>query len=81
MKKPVFTGSGVALVTPFTRDGIDFKKMAELCEFHIRHQTDAIVVAGGLDISLNIDGYTAENRNNLLSGRAATSNVPHRLLM
>mgnify|MGYP001305108087 CR=1 FL=1 len=46
MKKPVFTGSGVALVTPFTRDGIDFKKLAELCEFHIEHQTDSIVVAG-----------------------------------
>lgn len=46
MKKPVFTGSGVALVTPFTRDGIDYKKLAALCEFHIEHQTDAIVVAG-----------------------------------
>lgn len=46
MKKPVFEGSGVAIVTPFTDNGIDFAKLSELCEFHIREKTDAIVVAG-----------------------------------
>lgn len=46
MKKPVFEGSGVAIVTPFTDTGVDFKKLAELCEWHIREKTDAIVVAG-----------------------------------
>lgn len=46
MKKPVFEGSGVAIVTPFTDTGVDFKKLAELCEFHIREKTDAIIVAG-----------------------------------
>lgn len=46
MKKPVFEGSGVAIVTPFTDSGVNFKKLAELCEFHIREKTDAIVVAG-----------------------------------
>lgn len=46
MKKPVFEGSGVAIVTPFTDSGVDFAKLAELCEFHIREKTDAIVVAG-----------------------------------
>lgn len=46
MKKPVFEGSGVAIITPFTNNGIDFAKLAELCEFHIREKTDAIVVAG-----------------------------------
>ena len=46
MKKPVFEGSGVAIVTPFTDSGIDFAKLRELCEFHIREKTDAIVVAG-----------------------------------
>lgn len=46
MKKPVFEGSGVAIVTPFTDSGVDYKKLAELCEFHIQEKTDAIVVAG-----------------------------------
>ena len=46
MKKPVFEGSGVAIVTPFTDTGVDFKKLAELCEWHIQEKTDAIVVAG-----------------------------------
>lgn len=46
MKNPVFQGSAVAIITPFTPTGIDFKKFAELCEFHIKNQTDAIVVAG-----------------------------------
>lgn len=46
MKKPVFTGSAVAIVTPFTESGVDFEKLSELCEFHIANNTDAIVVAG-----------------------------------
>ncbi|MEG1441138.1 MAG: 4-hydroxy-tetrahydrodipicolinate synthase [Oscillospiraceae bacterium] len=46
MKTPIFTGSGVALVTPFTNDGIDFPKLAELIEFHIANKTDAILICG-----------------------------------
>ncbi len=46
MKKPVFTGSAVAIVTPFTDKGINFEKLTELCEFHIKNKTDAILVAG-----------------------------------
>lgn len=46
MKKPVFVGSAVAIVTPFTDDGVDFDRLAELCEFHIKNHTDAIVIAG-----------------------------------
>ena len=46
MKKPVFIGSGVAIVTPFLSNGIDYAKLTELCEFHIANGTDAIVVAG-----------------------------------
>ncbi len=44
MKKPLFTGSAVALITPFTKDGVDFKKFEELIEYHIANQTDALVV-------------------------------------
>lgn len=46
MKKLIFTGSAVAIITPFTEDGVDFAKLKELCEFHIANKTDAIVVAG-----------------------------------
>lgn len=46
MKKCIFTGSGVAIVTPFSNDGIDFEKLGELIEFQIREKTDAIVICG-----------------------------------
>jgi 4-hydroxy-tetrahydrodipicolinate synthase len=46
MKKPIFVGSGVAIVTPFTNSGVNFEKLAELCEFQIKNHTDAIIVAG-----------------------------------
>ncbi|MDP4180236.1 MAG: 4-hydroxy-tetrahydrodipicolinate synthase [Bacillota bacterium] len=46
MTKPVFTGSGVAIVTPFTDDGIDFSKLGELIDFQIREGTDSIVICG-----------------------------------
>ena len=46
MKRQVFTGSGVAIVTPFNDSGIDFKKFADLMEFQIKEGTDAIVVCG-----------------------------------
>ena len=46
MKELIFEGSGVALVTPFTQDGVDFKKLGELVEYHIENNTDALVVCG-----------------------------------
>lgn len=46
MKKILFTGSGVALVTPFINNGINFEVLKELIEFHIENETDAIIVCG-----------------------------------
>ena len=46
MKTPIFTGSAVALVNPFTGNGVDFPRLAELVEYHIQNHTDAIVVCG-----------------------------------
>ena len=46
MKPPVFTGSAVAIVTPFHENGVDFPKLNELLEFHLNNSTDAIVVCG-----------------------------------
>lgn len=42
----IFKGSGVAIVTPFTENGIDFKKLEELLEWHVSSGTDAIIVCG-----------------------------------
>ncbi|KMT22677.1 4-hydroxy-tetrahydrodipicolinate synthase [Clostridium cylindrosporum] len=42
----IFTGSGVAIVTPFNETGVDFKKLEELLNWHIEKGTDAIVVCG-----------------------------------
>lgn len=42
----LFKGSGVAIVTPFTEEGVDFKKLEELLEWHIKSGTDAIIVCG-----------------------------------
>lgn len=46
MKEPIFKGSGVAIVTPFTENGVNYDLLSELCEWHIQKNTDAIVVAG-----------------------------------
>jgi 4-hydroxy-tetrahydrodipicolinate synthase len=42
----IFTGSAVAIITPFTNSGVDFKKLGELIEWHIKKNTDAIVICG-----------------------------------
>ena len=46
MKKKIFTGAGVAIVTPFTENGIDFEKLSALTEYQIAQGTDAIIVCG-----------------------------------
>lgn len=43
----VFKGAGVAIVTPFHKDGsINFEKFANLIEFQVNNGTDAIIVCG-----------------------------------
>jgi 4-hydroxy-tetrahydrodipicolinate synthase len=42
----IFKGSAVAICTPFTADGVDFKKLEELLEWQVKEGTDAIVVCG-----------------------------------
>ena len=47
MKSTVFTGSGVALVTPMHPDlSVNYEKLSELIEFQIQNRTDAIVITG-----------------------------------
>lgn len=43
----MFKGSGVALVTPFNKDGeIDYDAYSKLLEFHLNNQTNAVIVNG-----------------------------------
>ncbi|MCX7884773.1 MAG: 4-hydroxy-tetrahydrodipicolinate synthase [Caloramator sp.] len=42
----LFTGSGVAIITPFNENGVDFKKLEELLEWQIKEKTDAIIICG-----------------------------------
>ncbi len=43
----MFKGSGVAIITPFDKDGnINYNKFEELIEFQIKNKTDAIIVCG-----------------------------------
>lgn len=43
----IFTGSGVAIVTPMHEDGsVNYEKFTELVEFQIEGGTDAIIVCG-----------------------------------
>lgn len=43
----IFTGSGVAIITPLNEDKtIDYNSFERLIEFHIENKTDAIVVCG-----------------------------------
>ena len=42
----LFTGSCVALITPFTNDGINFETLDKLIDFQINSGTDAILICG-----------------------------------
>ncbi len=42
----LFSGSGVALVTPFTSSGVDFDAYERLIEFQIENGTDALIACG-----------------------------------
>ena len=46
MRKPLFTGSGVAIVTPFTKDTVDLHTLGKLLDFQLENGTDAIIVCG-----------------------------------
>lgn len=46
MKKTVFTGSGVAIITPFTEEGVNYNELGRLIEYYIENKTDAIIICG-----------------------------------
>ena len=43
----IFTGSGVAIVTPFHENGeVNYEELGRLIDFQIAHKTDAIIICG-----------------------------------
>ena len=46
MKKPIFRGAGVAIITPYTEDGVNFPELGRIIEDQIKKGTDAIVITG-----------------------------------
>lgn len=42
----LFQGSGVAIVTPYTEKAIDFDRLEELIQWHIKEKTNAIIICG-----------------------------------
>lgn len=68
----LFTGSGVAIVTPFKKDGgVDFESLGKLIDWQIQQGTDAIVIAGTTGEASTLDdrehietvAFTAEHVN------------------
>jgi len=45
-KKRIFTGAGVAVITPFTANGIDFCSFKRIIDFQMENNTKAIIVCG-----------------------------------
>lgn len=81
MKKPIFTGSAVALVTPMNPDTtINYEVYEQLIEFHIQNGTDAIVACAttGEGATLTVDehckalSFVCEKVNHRLPVIAAT---------
>ncbi len=47
MKKPLFTGSAIAIITPFDAENrVNFPKLGEIIDYQIDNGTDAIVICG-----------------------------------
>ena len=76
MKKQVlFTGAGVALITPMYPDGsINFEKLEELVEWHIANRTDALIVCGTTG-----EAPTLSSPEHLEALRVAIDRAAHRI--
>ena len=87
----IFKGSAVALITPFNNNGVDFEKLGELIEFHIKNKTDAIVICGTTGESttmsdiekLSVIKYTVDKVNKRIPVIAGTgsNNTSHSIYL
>jgi len=54
-KKRIFTGSGVALVTPFIGDRVDYVSLRKIIDFQIENGTKALIVCGSTGEAPTLD--------------------------
>lgn len=45
-KQSIFTGSGVAVITPFIEDRVDYDALGRIIDFQLANKTDAVVICG-----------------------------------
>ena len=87
MKKTIFEGMATAIVTPMTRDGIDFDALGRFIDFQIESGINAIVVMGTTGENATIEyadqkeiiRYTVERVNHrvpVIAG-TGTNNTDH----
>lgn len=77
MKKKIFTGAGVAIVTPFkgkNNEQVDFEKLDELIEMQISGGTDAIIICGTTG-----EASTMPNEEHLSVIEHCVNTVNHRI--
>ena len=85
MKKIPFVGSGVALITPFTEDGVNYDVLGELLEFHVNNKTDAIISEGKHEAIVSEDLFNKaqqcfENRKEKFKNRKPANQSPRNML-
>ena len=81
MKKTIFKGAGVAIITPFTEDGVNYDELGRIIEDQIANGTDAIVITGTTGESSTMSDeehkeairYTVEKVNKRIPVIAGTS--------
>ncbi|MBQ7315238.1 MAG: 4-hydroxy-tetrahydrodipicolinate synthase [Clostridia bacterium] len=74
MKKTVFTGVATAIVTPLTKDGIDYEQFARLIDWQIAEGVDAIVAVGTTG-----EGSTLDDREHKEAIRFCVDHVAGRV--
>ena len=71
----IFTGSGVALVTPFHEDeSINYDKLDEMLDYHCTHGTDSIIICGTTG-----ESSTMTDEEHAATTRFAIKRVNHRI--
>lgn len=73
MKKTLFTGAGVAIVTPFNEDkSVNYDALGNMLEYQIENSTDAIIICGTTgeastltdEEQISVIKYTVDKVNN-----------------
>jgi len=87
----LFRGSGVALVTPFNGDKVNYDKLEEMLEWHIEQGTNAIIICGTTgepstmtnEEQREVIRFTVEkiNKRILVIAGAGSNNTAHAIKM